>query len=100
MSGTLTIKKQPAEGVVVYFTPVGNRENAEGNSKAKSKAGPLRSASAVTDKDGKFELMYMEGIAGAVVGQNRVWVEPQKPEDFKRIPGNYQKAETSGDIRK
>jgi hypothetical protein len=95
--GKVTLKGQAVPGVVVNFTPVGTKDNKEGGQKVKK--GAPRSASALTDQDGNYELMYMEGVPGAVVGQNRVWIAPQSPEDFKKIPGNYQSAGTSGDIR-
>lgn len=95
--GKVTLKGAPLPGVIVHFTPVGSKDSKEGGPKVKK--GAPRAASGVTDKDGHFELMYMEGIRGAVVGQNRVWIAPQAPEDFKKVPGNYQSAGTSGDIR-
>lgn len=94
--GTVTLKKQPVAGVVVNFTPIGSKDSKDS---PKLKKGAPRPATALTDKDGKYELMYMEGVRGAVIGQNRVWIEPFSPENFKKIPGKYQKAETSGDIR-
>ncbi len=94
-TGTVTLKKQPLAGVVVNFTPIAAKDT-QNTSDFK---GPMRTATAVTDANGKFELMYMDGIRGAVVGKNRVWIDPLSPENFKKIPGNYHKAETSGDVR-
>jgi hypothetical protein len=39
--------------------------------------------------------MYEEGIRGAVVGQNRVWIDPFTPENYKKIPGSWTTAGTS-----
>jgi phage FluMu protein Com len=98
ISGKVTLKGTPVPGVVVNFTPIGSKDSKDGDEK-KLKRGAPRSATALTDKDGNYELMYMEGVRGAVIGQNRVWIDPFAPENFKKIPGQWQSAGTSGDIR-
>ena len=98
VSGKVTLKGTPVPGVVVNFTPIGSKDSKDGEEK-KLKKGAPRSATALTDKDGNYKLMYMEGIRGAVIGQNRVWIDPFAPENFKKSPGQWQSAGTSGDIR-
>ncbi|HVJ87640.1 MAG TPA: hypothetical protein VM452_18410, partial [Caulifigura sp.] len=95
--GRVTVKKQPIEGVIVTFTPIGAKDGKDTGTKLKK--GAPRAATGVTDKDGNYELMYMEGIRGAVIGQNRVWIDPFTFENTKKLPPNYQSAATSGDVR-
>jgi len=97
VSGKVTLKGQGVPGVVVNFMPIGAKDNKDGEKKLKR--GAPRVATALTDQDGNYELMYMEGVPGAVVGQNRVWIDPFSPENFKKIPGQWQSAGTSGEIR-
>ncbi|MCS7239330.1 MAG: carboxypeptidase-like regulatory domain-containing protein [Thermoguttaceae bacterium] len=74
VSGTVTLNGQPLEGVTVMFQPVQGRPSL-----------------GQTDANGAYELRYMAGVKGAVVGKHRVevfWPEdagPGKP----RIPERY-----------
>jgi len=94
VSGKVTLKSQPLAGVVVTFTPIVVKDPADSQKKDS-----VRSATALTDEEGNYELMYMEGIRGAVIGQNRVWIDPFSPENYKKVPGAYTSPATSGDIR-
>ncbi len=60
VSGVVTRAGKPLAGATVLFTPLDTR---------------AASASAITDEDGEYTLIYVEGVAGAVVGKNRVTVE-------------------------
>jgi hypothetical protein len=96
--GKVTLKGVPVEGVMVNFTPIGTKDAKESEHKGK-KSGSIRGAFAVTDKEGSYDLKYMEGIRGAVVGQNRIWIDPVLPENYKKVPGQWTSAGTSGEIR-
>jgi hypothetical protein len=89
--GRVTLAGKPLPNVHVYFTPIGVRDEQQG---------PIRDSIATTDADGKYELMYLpeEGIYGAVIGKNRVWLATDSPTDFKNIPAQYLSANTTSQI--
>ncbi|MBL8850893.1 MAG: carboxypeptidase regulatory-like domain-containing protein [Planctomycetaceae bacterium] len=59
VNGTLTKAGEPLADAMVTFIPVDTKANA---------------STAYTDQDGYFELKYVEGVPGAVLGKNRVEV--------------------------
>jgi len=76
VTGTLTINGSPVQDAVVTFAPV------EGG----------RSAVAVTQADGTYELNYTPGVKGAKLGKNSVrittYVEPEKDDNNRVVdPG-------------
>jgi predicted Zn finger-like uncharacterized protein len=73
VSGVVTRGGKPVTGATVLFTPLDTR---------------AASASAITDEDGEYTLMYVEGIPGAVVGKNRVTVEAYDERGRLTIPAD------------
>ncbi|WP_437228190.1 hypothetical protein SH661x_000771 [Planctomicrobium sp. SH661] len=84
VSGTVTLDGNPLPNVTVYLAPV----NPEGKS-TRGKPLRLRDASGVTDENGFYTVLYMNGVSGAPVGKTRIWLQPLNPADFKKIPGKY-----------
>jgi hypothetical protein len=95
--GRVTYKKQPLANVEILFHPIGSKDAKGANSQKTRKGRQPTSASAMTDSDGKYELHYMEGVRGAVVGQNRVELKPITYADYKRVPGTF--LEKSGPVQ-
>ena len=95
--GKVTVDGQPLAGVTVVFTPLGTKDPEIFKGKEHERP---RDAMGITNEQGEYEIMYLtaEGIDGAVVGKNRVWIKPETPEDYKRVPPQYQNAATSGRI--
>ena len=84
VTGVVTVNGQPLPNVTVNFEPIDAiADNA--------KEGPkrIRTAQGVTDKDGYYELYYMQGISGAPVGKGRIYLVPNSAIDVKKIPGEY-----------
>ncbi|MGD9856121.1 MAG: carboxypeptidase regulatory-like domain-containing protein [Planctomycetaceae bacterium] len=81
VAGTVTLDGQPLEGVLVSFYPMGGEGGRPGTD--------------VTDAEGRYELMYFEGEAGARVGPNRVevtmyWPDGEPSPDIKdKVPRGY-----------
>lgn len=71
VSGTVTKAGVPLVGAQVTFIPVDQRASA---------------ATGVTDEKGSYRLSYMEGMAGAVVGKNRVEVSCIGPNGREQVP--------------
>lgn len=71
--GTVTLDGKALSGVIVRFEP------EEG-----------RAAAAVTDADGKYDLIYVHGVEGAEVGSNKVsFVWPDGETGGTPIPKKY-----------
>jgi hypothetical protein len=92
--GKVTLEGKPLAGVSIYFKVIGDKT---GEYFKKNPDRLIRDATAITGEDGSYELMYLaeEGIKGAVIGKNRVYVVPNKIEDFARIPGQYTQPNSS-----
>lgn len=67
VSGTITLDGKPLAGATILFNPI---ESEFAISETRSIQ--TRSSTGVTDEDGRYELIYMEGVPGAVVGEHRV----------------------------
>jgi hypothetical protein len=89
--GKVTIGGKPLANVHVYFTPIGVRDEETIRP---------RDSMATTDAEGNYELLYFaeEGIYGAVIGKNRVWLSTDNPADFKVLPPQYLSANTTTQI--
>lgn len=89
--GKVTLAGKPLANVHVYFTPIGSRDEQKF---------PPRDSIATTDAEGNYELMYLpeEGIYGAVIGKNRVWLSTDNPADFKNLPAQYLNANTTDKV--
>ncbi len=76
VQGTVTLDGKPLPGVAVGFYPTSGG----------------RQALAITDKDGKYELKFVEGVSGAKTGLNEVtvfWPDGSTP--TAPIPDKYNK---------
>lgn len=71
VTGTVVYRGQPVEGATVTFLP-----EAKG----------MRSAGALTDAEGHFELMTFEDGDGAIVGKHRVTVVKRGPPAATKLP--------------
>lgn len=82
VKGLVTLDSSPLAGVLVQFTP------AEG-----------RGSQSLTDKDGKYELMYVYPMMGAKVGPHTVTIstppvddsDPEAPKVKEVVPEKYRK---------
>lgn len=75
VSGVVTIDGQPAAGIGVVFSQAG-----------------FRSSSGLTNDRGEYELQYLKGVRGAVLGEHRVRIESVGNEGDGprlRIPRRY-----------
>ena len=77
VSGYVTIKGQPVEGIRVYYTPLDSSVSSD--QKKKSNKQRARDSIGVTDAEGKFTLRYDPDHPGAKVGPCRVWMEAPNP---------------------
>ncbi len=69
--GVVTKGGEPLAGAQVMFEPMDVKAST---------------ATAITGEDGSYDLMYTEGVRGAVVGKNRVWVTLIGPDGRERVP--------------
>lgn len=75
VSGVVKLNGEPYPNAVVFFQPVGGKDNPN----------PGRGSSGVTDEKGRFSLKTPEGVNGAVVGEHQVKIltnEEQQPAPF------------------
>ena len=70
VSGTVTLNGIPLTDAIVNFTPTG----------------PGRPSTAVTDAEGKYTLIYLQGVDGAIVGEHVVTVELVTTEAMDDLP--------------
>lgn len=66
VSGVVTLDGKPLPQAIISFTPVG-----EG-----------RPSSGMTDDNGYYSLLYLEGVSGAIVGEHTITVEPVTTEEM------------------
>lgn len=71
VSGTVTKEGKPLDGAMVTFIPVDTSANA---------------STAISDKEGYYELKYIEGVPGAVLGKNKVEVSLIGPNGREVVP--------------
>jgi hypothetical protein len=86
VTGTVTLDGRPLPGVGVVFT-----------------AGSGQSSFGKTDAEGRYELRFVRGLKGAVIGPSRVWFDgksglerPPGPNFKDPIPSKYG---PDGDLR-
>jgi hypothetical protein len=70
VSGVVTLDGQPLPNAVVNFTPTG-----EG-----------RPSTAETDEEGRYSLIYLQGVDGAIVGEHVVSVELIMSDEMDDLP--------------
>lgn len=74
VSGTVTLDGKPLAGATVIFQPVEGGRSSQGR----------------TDASGRYELVYLRDIEGAIVGQHEVSIttfSEESPEE--RVPAKY-----------
>ena len=69
--GVVTKGGDPLAGAQVMFEPMDVKAST---------------ATAITRDDGSYDLIYTEGVYGAVVGKNRVWVTLIGPDGKEQVP--------------
>ena len=72
VSGVVTLDGKPVEGAIVTFAPEKREYRVSKNVKGMG----LRTATGITDAEGRYILYYVEGIKGTFLGSNRVSVQP------------------------
>ncbi len=84
VQGTVTLDGKPLPGVMVTFQPQKGRP-----------------ATANTDSEGRYDLMYVHGVKGATIGPNEVRVVwPDGAEAKAPIPPKYgTKSELKTDVK-
>ncbi|MCA9012555.1 MAG: hypothetical protein KDB01_22545 [Planctomycetaceae bacterium] len=81
VTGTVTLDGVPFPNAIVYFHT------------QKEKGG--RPAAGTTDAEGKYELVYLEGVRGAHIGMNKVEIVTEWPDgepgegESEKIPEKY-----------
>ncbi len=85
VTGTVSFNGQPAANSTVFFQPVQEQDPAGENKKQPK----VRTSFGQTDNQGKYKLLYMEGIEGVAVGKCRVWLELAPP---MIVPGEFSTA--------
>jgi len=85
VSGTVTVDDKPLADVVVHLTPVFAQEGKS----VRGQPIRLRDSIGITDESGRYSVEYLDGIAGAPMGNVRIWVETIRPEHLKKIPPSY-----------
>ena len=68
--GTVTLDGVPLPGAKISFTPTDRDLTVQGKERQR-----LRTATAITDDEGYYELLYAEGIRGAPITEHRVSIE-------------------------
>jgi DNA-directed RNA polymerase subunit RPC12/RpoP len=87
VSGRVTLDGQPLAGAIVSFTP--DKREYKTNPKAPKGLG-VRTATAVTDADGRYSLHYIDYYKGAFIGKNYVYIAPMLDEKGRdRIPADW-----------
>lgn len=69
--GVVTKGGDPLAGAQVMFEPMDVKAST---------------ATAITEEDGSYDLIYTEGVRGAVIGKNRVWVTLIGPDGKEQVP--------------
>lgn len=83
VSGVVTLDGKPVSGATVYFAP----EKREYKRDKVSRGLPLRTATGLTDADGRYSLTYVDTVSGTFLGTNRVSVQPMMDEKGKnKVP--------------
>ncbi|MEZ6043835.1 MAG: carboxypeptidase-like regulatory domain-containing protein [Planctomycetaceae bacterium] len=70
VTGVVTASGAPVANAIVNFTPTG----------------PGRPSTGETDAQGKFKMIYLQGIDGAIVGEHTVTVERVTTEAMDDLP--------------
>jgi len=93
VSGTVTLDGKPMTDYIVNLTPVFNTFKTDGGDEIK-----VATASGVTDENGYFELIYIEGYPGAPIGKGRIWLSSTTATGAMKIPPQHATSATT-DIR-
>jgi DNA-directed RNA polymerase subunit M/transcription elongation factor TFIIS len=80
VTGKVTLDGVPVPSAMVSFQPMA--EGPKADTKIAGSAG-------VTDKEGHYELFYVEGVRGAVVGKHSVQIRALSDVGVEMIPGKY-----------
>jgi hypothetical protein len=81
VSGVVTLDGVPVEGATVTFQPL-PPEGEDQPSHVSASVG-------LTDKDGRYTLMYVQDAAGAAVGRHKVTISAPMPNGRERLPKRY-----------
>lgn len=67
VDGVVSLDGQPVVGATVYYSPLESELGAGGSER-------IRTSTAITDKNGRYRMLYIDRTAGVAVGRSRVWV--------------------------
>lgn len=81
VSGTVTLNGTPLANATVRFNPMSTDPHKQ-NLKIASSVG-------ITDKDGKYTLIYIEGVNGAAVGKHLVQISALGANGIEQVPEMY-----------
>lgn len=81
VSGVVTLDGAPLEGATVTFQPL----PAEGQDPETH----VSASVGLTDKEGRYTLMYVKDAAGAAVGRHQVTISAPMPNGRERLPRRY-----------
>ncbi len=80
VSGTVTLDGKPLPGATVLFQPIIQTPGASTR---------VAGSAAVTDKNGHFDLQYLEGIYGAALGKHSIQIRATNEAGVEMVPGKY-----------
>ena len=83
VSGTVTLDGNALPGASVMFQPVVDA------SRPKGKGNSIAGSTAFTDKSGKYTLLYVQDVQGAVVGKHIVQITGQNEVGVEMVPPKY-----------
>ena len=92
VSGRVTLDGRPLAGAIVNFRPLEKRfrEKRSRNARGDKHSIAVRTATGVTDADGRYRLSYVENYSGTFVGKNLVYLAPLLNEEGRdRIPASW-----------
>ena len=87
VTGVVTLDGQPLEGATITFEPADLSLDR-------------RESRAVTDSNGKYELVYVDDVKGAVMGPLTVRINKMGENEQSVVPGRYNsKSELQADVK-
>lgn len=80
VTGTVTLDGQPLPGASVLFQPVFDSPTANTH---------IAGSIGITDKQGHFDLQYVEGVRGAAIGKHLIQIRATNAAGVEIVPAKY-----------